>query len=79
MLPLVFTSNAKAIGRLGGRRWKQLHRLVYLVLILGLVHVAWQVRSDWSDAFYYSVAGGFLLLERIQVWLKAKNKSLEAG
>jgi sulfoxide reductase heme-binding subunit YedZ len=66
LLPLALTSNARAIKRLGGKRWKLLHRLVYLAILLGVVHVIWQVRASWFDAILYSVITGILLLERLK-------------
>ena len=65
---LAITSNDYAVRALG-RKWKMLHRLVYLALMLALGHVAWQIRSDWSHAFFFSLAGFVLLAER----LKAKR------
>lgn len=61
---LAITSNDYSVRRLG-RRWKILHRLVYPALLLAICHVIWQVRSDWSDAFVFGVAGAVLLGERI--------------
>jgi len=66
MLPLALTSNAAAIKKLGARQWKQLHRLVYLSLFLAILHLIWQVRSDWSDALLYSTLAMFLGVERIR-------------
>jgi sulfoxide reductase heme-binding subunit YedZ len=45
LLALAFTSNRYSQRRLG-RRWKTLHRLAYVVLGLGLVHMLWIVRAD---------------------------------
>lgn len=61
---LAITSNDYSVRRLG-RRWKILHRLVYPALLLAIVHVIWQIRADWSDAFVFGVAGAVLLGERI--------------
>ncbi|PXW92779.1 sulfoxide reductase heme-binding subunit YedZ [Sphaerotilus hippei] len=44
MLPLALTSFNRAIRALGARRWKLLHRLVYLIGPLGLLHFFW-IRS----------------------------------
>lgn len=41
MLPLAATSFNAAIRRLGGRRWQALHRLVYAVAVLGVLHFFW--------------------------------------
>ncbi len=46
MIPLAVTSTNSMINRLGAIRWKRLHRLVYLVAILGVVHYYMLVKSD---------------------------------
>jgi len=63
LLPLAVTSNNRAVRWLGSR-WKLLHRLVYLSVLLGVLHLIWQVRSDWFEAAVYSLLAGLLLLER---------------
>lgn len=44
MLPLAVTSHPAAIRWLGGRRWQELHRSVYLIGILAIVHYLWLVK-----------------------------------
>lgn len=44
LIPLAATSNAFAIRRLGGRRWQDLHRTVYLIGILAALHYFWLVK-----------------------------------
>lgn len=46
MVPLAVTSTNKMIKRLGGRGWSRLHRSVYLVAILGVVHYWMLVKAD---------------------------------
>jgi sulfoxide reductase heme-binding subunit YedZ len=60
LIPLGVTSTAKAQRRLG-RRWTQLHRLVYVIAILGVWHFWWQVKKDISEPLLY-VCGLSLLL-----------------
>ena len=47
MLPLAFTSNDRMIRRLGGARWRRLHRLVYVLAPLVALHFIW-VRKGWQ-------------------------------
>ncbi|HET6789553.1 MAG TPA: protein-methionine-sulfoxide reductase heme-binding subunit MsrQ, partial [Aquabacterium sp.] len=42
MTPLALTSFNSAIRKLGGRRWQALHKLVYAVALLGLLHFYWK-------------------------------------
>lgn len=60
---LALTSNRFSIRRLGGR-WKRLHRLIYVILLLALVHMLWVVRADLGEWLLYAVIGCFLLLLR---------------
>jgi sulfoxide reductase heme-binding subunit YedZ len=58
MLPLAVTSTAGMIRRLG-KRWQQLHRLVYVVAIAGVIHFYWLVKADIRRPVMY---GSFLAL-----------------
>jgi sulfoxide reductase heme-binding subunit YedZ len=49
MAPLAVTSTAAMVRRLGAKRWLALHRLVYLVAILGAVHFLWLVKRDVTE------------------------------
>jgi sulfoxide reductase heme-binding subunit YedZ len=64
LLALAVTSNRYSQRQLG-RRWKQLHHLVYIVLGLGLLHFLWIVRADMEEWSIYAAAGVFLMLLRI--------------
>lgn len=54
-------TSPKAMVRRLGRRWKSLHRLVYVALALVLIHVLWQSRSDYTEVFIYSMLSLALL------------------
>jgi sulfoxide reductase heme-binding subunit YedZ len=64
LLPLGITSVQVAQRKLG-RRWKQLHQLVYVINILAVLHVTWIVRSSIADALLYAVLVGLLLGYRL--------------
>lgn len=67
LLPLAATSNSWAIRRLGGRRWQDLHRSIYLISILACVHYFWLVKATaliWPIA--YALALSALLGWRIR-------------
>ncbi|MBT8769478.1 protein-methionine-sulfoxide reductase heme-binding subunit MsrQ [Metapseudomonas boanensis] len=63
LLALAATSNRFSVRRLG-RRWKQLHRLVYAVLVIALLHMLWVVRADMAEWSGYALTGAFLMLLR---------------
>ncbi|MDY7568059.1 protein-methionine-sulfoxide reductase heme-binding subunit MsrQ [Pseudomonas sp. RTC3] len=64
LLALAVTSNRYSQRRLG-TRWKKLHRLVYVILGLGLLHMLWIVRADLKEWAVYAVIGALLLVLRI--------------
>ncbi|WP_053980788.1 sulfite oxidase heme-binding subunit YedZ [Marinagarivorans algicola] len=66
LLPLVATSNKKAQRALG-KRWIALHRLVYLIDALVLVHFFWLIRADYSSFWWYAGAYLFLMMFRLKV------------
>lgn len=65
MLPLALTSTNRMIKRLGGKRWAQLHRLVYFAAIAGVVHFWMLVKSDTSVPFTFAFILLFLLGYRL--------------
>lgn len=71
MVPLALTSTAGWIRRLGGRRWQQLHRLVYFSAIAGVVHFLWLVKADLREPLIFAGVLTMLLGYRIAVWRNA--------
>jgi sulfoxide reductase heme-binding subunit YedZ len=53
LIPLALTSTQRMMRRLG-RRWQKLHRLVYLIATLGVVHYYWQVKRDVREPLIYA-------------------------
>lgn len=64
LLALAVTSNRYSQRRLGAR-WKRLHKLVYVILGLGLLHFLWVVRADLKEWAVYAGIGLLLLALRI--------------
>lgn len=65
LLPLAITSTARMVQRLGFKRWKLLHRMVYLIALLGVVHFWLRVKADVSEPLTYGVVLGLLLFVRV--------------
>ena len=61
MVPLAVTSTNAMIRRLGGRRWQALHRSVYAIAILGVVHYWWLVKADVFEPLIYGAILAVLL------------------
>ncbi len=64
LVPLAVTSNQASIRRLG-RRWRALHQLVYLIVVLAILHFIWLVKADYLEPTIYAIIAIFLLLHRI--------------
>ncbi|MCP5157520.1 MAG: sulfoxide reductase heme-binding subunit YedZ [Ectothiorhodospiraceae bacterium] len=65
LVPLAVTSTDGAVRRLGGRRWRALHRLAYLAGVGGVVHFLWLVKADLLEPLVYLVVLTGLLAARI--------------
>ena len=72
MLPLAITSTAGWIRRMGGKRWNQLHRLVYVSAALGALHYFWLVKADVRPPLIYAAIIAILLGFR---FYKARTKA----
>jgi sulfoxide reductase heme-binding subunit YedZ len=65
LVPLALTSTDASVRRLGYRRWKALHRLVYLAGVLAVVHFLWRVKLDIREPLIYALVLGVLFLVRV--------------
>lgn len=65
LIPLAATSNDAVIKRMGAQRWQRLHRLVYVIGILGVVHYWWLVKKDLTQPIIYASVLAMLLAYRI--------------
>ena len=80
MVPLAITSTNGFQRRLG-RNWVQLHRLVYVIAILGVVHYWWQVKIDIGDPLLYAFLLAVLLGVRVAHWRglqRRRERSVDA-
>jgi sulfoxide reductase heme-binding subunit YedZ len=75
MLPLALTSTRGMIRRLGSR-WKKLHRLVYVIGVLGVWHFYWQVKLDTLEPTLYAAILAVLLGTRL--WIRL-HKPMQAS
>lgn len=72
LTPLALTSFNRAIKALGGKRWQLLHKLVYVVAILAVVHFFWMRagKNDFAEVAVYAVILGSLLGWRVAQAIK---------
>jgi sulfoxide reductase heme-binding subunit YedZ len=71
LLPLAATSTTGMIRRLG-RRWTQLHRLVYVAGVTAIIHFWWVVKADFREPRLFALALSILLGFRAWWTLRAR-------
>ena len=78
MLPLAITSTQSMVRRLG-RRWKVLHQLVYLAIVLGVLHFLWLVKADYREPVIYAIIAAVLLIHRVGPFKRLGARSYPAA
>ena len=75
LTPLAATSFNAVIKKMGAKRWQLLHKLVYLIAGLGLLHFFWMRagKNDFAEVFVYAAIIAMLLGWRAQQYLKKKR------
>ena len=75
MTPLAATSFNRAIKALGAKRWKALHKLIYGIVLLGLLHFFWMraAKHNFAEWSVYALIVAVLLGWRVwKAWLRRK-------
>jgi sulfoxide reductase heme-binding subunit YedZ len=62
------------ISRLGAW-WKRLHKLIYVISVLVIVHLTWLTKSEYQEAFLYGLVIAVLLVIRVARlgWITRRN------
>src|SRR5215467_13609243 len=79
LIPLAITSTSGWIRRLGGKRWKALHRLIYFAAVAGVIHYLWLVKADIREPLEYGAVLAVLLGYRVVTWWVASLKKPSAA
>lgn len=74
LLSLAVTSTNAMVRRLGAKRWGALHRLIYIIGPLGVLHFWWMVKKDLTEPVIYALVLALLLGYRLVVRLRASRK-----
>jgi methionine sulfoxide reductase heme-binding subunit len=74
LTPLALTSTKGQIRRLGAKRWKRLHRLVYAAGVLGVIHFVWRVKADRSVPLRFGAVLLVLFAVRIVDALRRRRR-----
>lgn len=77
LVPLAATSTNGMVRRLGGRRWQWLHRLVYLIAPLAILHFWWMKagKHDFAQPILLGTIVALLLLVRVWWWARGRAKA----
>ncbi len=77
MVPLAVTSTRRAMRRLG-RNWQRLHRLVYGVAVLVVLHFTWSMKAELNEPLIYASILALLFYARWQVVEKRSQRQQAA-
>ena len=74
LVPLAATSFNWAIRKMGGKRWKRLHKLVYVAAVCGVIHYWWQVKPGVLTPVKITIVVAVLLAARpVLDWLQDRK------
>lgn len=73
MAPLAMTSTNAMVKRMGARRWQGLHRLIYVIAPLGVLHYWWLVKRDISEPAVFLGVLAALLGARVVVSVRGAS------
>ena len=81
LTPLAATSFNAAIKRMGAKRWQLLHKLIYLISGLGLLHFFWMRagKNDFAEVFVYAAIVALLLGWRLLQYIFKKRAEAHAN
>ena len=75
LIPLAVTSTNGMIKRLGGKRWQWLHKLVYVLAPLAILHFWWMKagKHNFTQPIIFGSVLGLLLLARLYWWVATRR------
>lgn len=73
LIPLALTSTQGMMRRLG-RNWQRLHRLIYPIALLGVLHYVWLVKADHREPALYLAVWIVLMLARLPLKIRAPRR-----
>ena len=73
LLPLAWTSTKVQVARLGGARWRRLHKLAYVIVPLGVLHFVLRVKKDLTEPLVFGAIVAVLLGARVVLWMRKRS------
>jgi len=78
LIPLAVTSLDRLHRKLGPKRWKALHRAIYLISVLGVIHYLLLVKADRTQPLIYGAILAVLLGYRVWGWARTPKRKKPA-
>jgi sulfoxide reductase heme-binding subunit YedZ len=77
LTPLAFTSFNKAVKAMGARRWQALHKLVYAIAMLGILHFFWMrsAKNNFGEVAIYAAILAVLLGWRVRAAIRKRREA----
>jgi sulfoxide reductase heme-binding subunit YedZ len=84
LVPLAATSTAGMVRRLGPVAWRRLHRLVYVIAVLGVLHYLWLAKVGVMGPYYHAGWLGLVLAVRLgdalrRAWVRRRGPAPAAA
>jgi sulfoxide reductase heme-binding subunit YedZ len=73
LMALAITSTDAMIARMGGRAWRRLHRVVYAIAVLGLIHFYMQSKADVWEPMWMAGLFTWLMAYRVLQWSRKRG------
>lgn len=75
LTPLALTSFNRAIKTLGAKRWQLLHKLIYVIASLAILHFFWMRagKNNFNEVFVYAAILAVLLGSRLIQWYRKRQ------
>lgn len=69
LVPLAITSTSGMVKRIGAKRWRQIHRVVYFSTLAGIIHFFMMLKADYQEPFLYGLILAVLLgIRALKKW-----------
>ena len=69
LIPLAVTSTNGMVMRVGAKRWRQLHRVVYVSTIAGIIHFLMMLKTGYVEpAIYGAILAVLLIIRAVKKW-----------
>lgn len=73
LIPLAVTSTNAMQKRLK-KKWRTLHKLVYLIPVLVIIHFIWSLKADYSEPIFYAAIFSLLMVYRLYHYEKKASQ-----